>query len=91
MTDVSFPAAAVNCGDGSLAFLKPFPSADTKGLRKSYVWRFYRKGIPKIIRRLSEGGHIMLVPFDNRVVTTTASEAALLVDRTNGCLPVILV
>lgn len=63
MTDVSFPTAAVNCGNGSLAFLKPFPSADLKGLCKSYVLHFYTKGIPKTIRRLSEGGSITLFPL----------------------------
>lgn len=81
MTAVSCPAAAVNCGDGS--FLKPFPSADLKGLCKSYVLHFYRKGIPKTIRRLSGGGNIA-IPLNNHVFTMTASEAALLVDRTNG-------
>lgn len=63
MTDVSFPVAAVNCGDGSLAVPKPLPSADLKGLCKSYVLHFYRKAIPKTIRRLSEGGNITLFPL----------------------------
>jgi len=54
MTDVSFHAAAVNSGDGSLGYPRPFPSADSKDLRKSYTLHFYRKDIPKTIRRLSE-------------------------------------
>lgn len=85
MIDVSFPAAAVNCGNGSLAFLKSFPSTDHRGLGKSYVLGFYRRAIPKNVRRLSEGGSIMLFPL---IVT---SEAALLMDTTNDCLLVILV
>lgn len=81
---MSFPAAAVKCGSGSLAFLKPFPSTDHKGLGKSYVLGFYKRAIPNNIRRLSEGGSITLFPL------TATSEAALLMDRTNGCLLVIL-
>lgn len=85
MTDVSFPGAAVNSGNGSLAFLKPVLSTDDKGLCKSNDLSFYRSALLKNIRRLSEGGNIMLFPLIG------GSEAALLMDRTNGCLLVILV
>lgn len=37
------------------------PSANLKGLCKSYILRFYRKCIPQTIRKLSEGDNIM--PF----------------------------
>lgn len=40
MTDASFLGAAVNCGNGSLAFLKSFPYTDHKG--KSNVLSFYK-------------------------------------------------
>lgn len=85
MTAVSFTGAAVNSGNGSLAFLKPFPSTDHKGLCKGNVLSFYRSAILQNIERLSEGGNIMRFPL------IAASKAALVMDRTNGCLLVILV